>query len=393
MFVVADEANSNLWKALITGRGGPPAWAAGGGGGRVGAATRCCRRSRPFLALPVLPPNAPCSGKADDQNRLPPPTPRTPTPTPHAPVPGPEGTPYCGGCFLFDIYFPPDYPRIPPRVDIRTTGGGSVRVGGWAALGGARSCRACCCLSCFAPAKSFPGRAAVLSAVSHAHRLARRVSMLACPHAGSLPIGLKGERRAFSHFCTVFTLLAVLLPSPPATPGCSSIPTCEHGPTAWLGLCAAQGTRAARVPGCMPALCSGVAGACSLQFTCGRAPCTVTLPCLLSQRHGNGARCCQPGPVINASHPHPPTPHPPAHPPLAHTLTCTHARKPPPRTHPFCACSYQDGKVCLSLLGTWRGGRGESWSAEYSTVLQVLISIQVPGAAPPRLPSRPGNAC
>ena len=41
---------------------------------------------------------------------------------------GPENTPYCGGCFLFDIYFPPDYPRVPPKVLIRTTGGGSVRV-------------------------------------------------------------------------------------------------------------------------------------------------------------------------------------------------------------------------------------------------------------------------
>ncbi|EFN57878.1 hypothetical protein CHLNCDRAFT_141888 [Chlorella variabilis] len=58
VFVVADEANCNLWKAIIT---------------------------------------------------------------------GPENTPYCGGCFLFDIYFPPDYPRVPPKVLIRTTGGGSVR--------------------------------------------------------------------------------------------------------------------------------------------------------------------------------------------------------------------------------------------------------------------------
>ncbi|KAI7841707.1 hypothetical protein COHA_004574 [Chlorella ohadii] len=58
VFVVADETNSNLWKALIT---------------------------------------------------------------------GPENTPYCGGCFLFDIYFPPDYPRVPPKVLIRTTGSGSVR--------------------------------------------------------------------------------------------------------------------------------------------------------------------------------------------------------------------------------------------------------------------------
>jgi baculoviral IAP repeat-containing protein 6 (apollon) len=37
---------------------------------------------------------------------------------------------------------------------------------------------------------------------------------------------------------------------------------------------------------------------------------------------------------------------------------------------------YDCGKVCLSLLGTWRGEKGESWSAEYSSILQVLISIQ-----------------
>lgn len=37
---------------------------------------------------------------------------------------------------------------------------------------------------------------------------------------------------------------------------------------------------------------------------------------------------------------------------------------------------YNTGKVCLSLLGTWSGEQGESWSAEYSSILQVLISIQ-----------------
>lgn len=58
VFVVADEANSNLWKAVIT---------------------------------------------------------------------GPENTPYCGGCFLFDIYFPPGYPSQPPKVLLRTTGNGAVR--------------------------------------------------------------------------------------------------------------------------------------------------------------------------------------------------------------------------------------------------------------------------
>ncbi|KAI0123981.1 hypothetical protein BJ170DRAFT_686356 [Xylariales sp. AK1849] len=34
---------------------------------------------------------------------------------------------------------------------------------------------------------------------------------------------------------------------------------------------------------------------------------------------------------------------------------------------------YEDGKVCLSLLGTWEG---EPWRPEHSTLLQVLVSIQ-----------------
>jgi ubiquitin-protein ligase len=37
---------------------------------------------------------------------------------------------------------------------------------------------------------------------------------------------------------------------------------------------------------------------------------------------------------------------------------------------------YKDGKVCLSLLGTWSGSAGESWNPKTSTFLQVLISIQ-----------------
>lgn len=39
---------------------------------------------------------------------------------------------------------------------------------------------------------------------------------------------------------------------------------------------------------------------------------------------------------------------------------------------------YKDGKVCLSLLGTWRGGRnsGEEWSPAKSSIWQVLVSIQ-----------------
>ena len=34
---------------------------------------------------------------------------------------------------------------------------------------------------------------------------------------------------------------------------------------------------------------------------------------------------------------------------------------------------YTDGKVCLSLLGTWQG---EPWQPGKSTLLQVLVSIQ-----------------
>lgn len=36
---------------------------------------------------------------------------------------------------------------------------------------------------------------------------------------------------------------------------------------------------------------------------------------------------------------------------------------------------YSNGKVCLSLLGTWNGLQGEQWN-ETSTLLQVLVSIQ-----------------
>uniref|UniRef100_A0A7S2W505 UBC core domain-containing protein n=1 Tax=Rhizochromulina marina TaxID=1034831 RepID=A0A7S2W505_9STRA len=37
---------------------------------------------------------------------------------------------------------------------------------------------------------------------------------------------------------------------------------------------------------------------------------------------------------------------------------------------------YCDGKVCLSLLGTWRGKAGENWNPLTSSLLQVIISIQ-----------------
>jgi ubiquitin-protein ligase len=38
--------------------------------------------------------------------------------------------------------------------------------------------------------------------------------------------------------------------------------------------------------------------------------------------------------------------------------------------------TYDSGKVCLSLIGTWKGDKGESWNSETSTFYQLLISIQ-----------------
>ncbi|MCJ1440622.1 MAG: hypothetical protein MMC23_001108 [Stictis urceolatum] len=37
---------------------------------------------------------------------------------------------------------------------------------------------------------------------------------------------------------------------------------------------------------------------------------------------------------------------------------------------------YEDGKVCLSVLGTWpEGGSGEGWNKDKSSVLQILVSL------------------
>jgi ubiquitin-protein ligase len=40
---------------------------------------------------------------------------------------GPKDTPYENGCYIFDIFIPNEYPNIPPKVNLQTTGGGSVR--------------------------------------------------------------------------------------------------------------------------------------------------------------------------------------------------------------------------------------------------------------------------
>jgi hypothetical protein len=42
-------------------------------------------------------------------------------------VTGPEGTPYAGGCFFFDVWFPAEYPSLPPLMELETTGGGVAR--------------------------------------------------------------------------------------------------------------------------------------------------------------------------------------------------------------------------------------------------------------------------
>lgn len=42
-------------------------------------------------------------------------------------ITGPEGTPYSGGCYIFDIFFSSHYPSTPPKVNLCTTGGGTVR--------------------------------------------------------------------------------------------------------------------------------------------------------------------------------------------------------------------------------------------------------------------------
>lgn len=54
----------------------------------------------------------------------------------------------------------------------------------------------------------------------------------------------------------------------------------------------------------------------------------------------------------------------------------------PPLCHYISYCSdrlnpnlYEDGKVCVSLLGTWSGRDSEVWSP-LSTILQVIVSIQ-----------------
>ncbi|KAF9455069.1 hypothetical protein P691DRAFT_691418 [Macrolepiota fuliginosa MF-IS2] len=60
----------------------------------------------------------------------------------------------------------------------------------------------------------------------------------------------------------------------------------------------------------------------------------------------------------------------PNSPPIAHFLSWTNGNG---RVNPNL---YEEGKVCLSILGTWAGDRNETWSAARSSLLQALVSIQ-----------------
>ncbi|KAG1730799.1 hypothetical protein EDD22DRAFT_982603 [Suillus occidentalis] len=60
----------------------------------------------------------------------------------------------------------------------------------------------------------------------------------------------------------------------------------------------------------------------------------------------------------------------PQSPPIAHFLSWTNGNG---RVNPNL---YEEGKVCLSILGTWSGDRTETWSAARSSLLQAFVSIQ-----------------
>ncbi|KAL7057614.1 hypothetical protein AAHC03_016828 [Spirometra sp. Aus1] len=62
------------------------------------------------------------------------------------------------------------------------------------------------------------------------------------------------------------------------------------------------------------------------------------------------------------------TPEYPNQPPEVHYHSLT-----PERINPNL---YVEGRVCLSLLGTWKGHSTENWSSDFSNLLQVLVSLQ-----------------
>ncbi len=51
---------------------------------------------------------------------------------------------------------------------------------------------------------------------------------------------------------------------------------------------------------------------------------------------------------------------------------------------------YDCGKVCLSLLGTWRGEASENWNPKTSTLTQLFISVQAQILTPDPYYNEPG---
>ncbi|KAJ7102087.1 hypothetical protein B0H15DRAFT_813134 [Mycena belliarum] len=60
----------------------------------------------------------------------------------------------------------------------------------------------------------------------------------------------------------------------------------------------------------------------------------------------------------------------PHSPPIAHFLSWTNGNG---RVNPNL---YEEGKVCLSILGTWAGDKNEIWNSARSSLLQAFVSIQ-----------------
>ena len=50
-----------------------------------------------------------------------------PPPSSQVLITGPSDTPYANGCFVFDVFFPAEYPQGPMLVNLMTTGQGTVR--------------------------------------------------------------------------------------------------------------------------------------------------------------------------------------------------------------------------------------------------------------------------
>ncbi|CAF4621052.1 unnamed protein product, partial [Rotaria socialis] len=42
-------------------------------------------------------------------------------------ITGPDRTPYSNGCFIFDVYFPNEYPTTPSSINLETTGNHTAR--------------------------------------------------------------------------------------------------------------------------------------------------------------------------------------------------------------------------------------------------------------------------